>query len=80
MREQTHLPRGVVQSSRKYKITVRTWAEVIGSARHRLKFVQRSLQYESTRDTGLAYLRSKYSEYLPVEALAEKILSGLGEK
>lgn len=50
MREQTHLPHGVVQSSQKYKITVRTWSEVIGAARHRLKFVQQSLQYESTRD------------------------------
>lgn len=80
MREQTHLPRGVVQNSRKYKITVRTWAEVIGQARHRLKFVQRSLRYESTHDTGLAYLRTKYSEYLPVEALTERILSGLGEE
>jgi hypothetical protein len=74
MREQTHLPYGVVQSSKKYKITVRTWAEVIGDARHRLKFVQKSLQYESTRDTGLVYLRSKYSEYLPAEVLADKAL------
>jgi len=72
MREQTHLPHGVVHSSKKYEITVRTWAEVIGSARHRLKFVQKSLLYESTRDTGLAYLRSKYSDYLPAEALAGK--------
>lgn len=71
MREQTHLPHGVVHSSKSYKITVRTWSEVIGAARHRLKFVQQSLQYESTHDTGLAYLRSRYTEYLPVETLAE---------
>jgi hypothetical protein len=73
MREQTHLPHGVVHSSKSYKITVRTWSEIIGAARHRLKFVQQSLQYESTRDTGLAYLRSRYAyaEYLPVETLAE---------
>jgi len=45
MREQAHLPHGVVHSSKSYKITVRTWSEVIGAARHRLKFVQQSLQY-----------------------------------
>jgi hypothetical protein len=71
MRAQTHLPRGVVHSSAGYRILVRTWAEVMGEARHRLKFVERSLQYESSRDSGLAYLREKYAQYLPAEALAE---------
>jgi hypothetical protein len=69
MREQTHLPPGVVHSSKAYRILARTWSEVIDDARHRLKFVERSLQYESSRDSGLAYLRSKYSEYLPDVAI-----------
>lgn len=68
-RDQEHLPFGVVQNSKKYKLIVRTWAEVLGDATHRLKFVQKSLQYESDRDTGLASMRNKYAEYLPVEAL-----------
>jgi hypothetical protein len=58
-----------VQSSKKYRIVVRTWAEVIGDADHRLKFVQASLKYESNRDQGLVSMRDKYSEYLPQEAL-----------
>lgn len=36
---------------------------------HRLKFVQKSLQYESDRDSGLASMRAKYASYLPQEAL-----------
>ncbi|MCW2599481.1 MAG: hypothetical protein JWM02_1310 [Frankiales bacterium] len=68
-REQQGLPHGVVQQSKKYKIIVRTWAEVLGDAEHRLKFVQRSLQYESTRDTGLAHMRDKYADFLPASAI-----------
>lgn len=69
-REQENLPFGVVQASKKYRLIVRTWAEVLGDAEHRLKFVQKSLQYESSRDSGLATMRNKYSDYLPKEALA----------
>ncbi|WP_336879555.1 ATP-binding protein [Rhodococcus globerulus] len=68
-RNQDYLPFGVVQSSKKYKLVVRTWAEVLGDAEHRLKFVQRSLQFESNQDTGLASMREKYEEYLPDAAL-----------
>ncbi|NIL86052.1 hypothetical protein RhoFasGS6_03453 [Rhodococcus fascians] len=69
-RTQQHLPFGVVQHSAKYRIIVRTWAEVLGDAEHRLKFVQKSLQYESGRDSGLATMRTKYADYLPAETLA----------
>lgn len=68
-RHQINLPVGIVQSSKKYTITVRTWAEILGDAEHRLKFVQQSLQYESDRDQGLVSMRDKYAEYLPQEAL-----------
>lgn len=68
-REQEHLPFGVVQNSKKYRLIVRTWAEILGDAEHRLKFVQKSLQYESNRDSGLASMRDKYAAYLPKEAL-----------
>lgn len=67
-RNQANLPPGVVQNSKKYTITVRTWAEIIGDAEHRLKFVQESLRYESDRDQGLVSMRDKYSEYLPQTA------------
>lgn len=72
LREQVGWPHGVVQQSKKYKLIVRTWAEVIGDAEHRLKFVQRSLQYESSRDAGLASMRDRYAAYLPEAALAEE--------
>lgn len=65
-RHQQGLPVGVVQESRKYRITVKTWAEIIGDAEHRLKFVQRSLAYESSRDQGVAAMRERYAQYLPI--------------
>lgn len=61
-REQQNLPFGVVQNGKKYRLIVRTWAEIIGDAEHRLNFVQQSLQYESGRDSGLASMRSKSLE------------------
>lgn len=75
-RSQENLPHGVVQKSKKYQLIVRTWAEVIGDADHRLKFVQKSLQYESSRDVGLASLRDKYAAYLPSEALGDVDANG----
>lgn len=70
-REQDNLPFGVAYNGKKYKVIVKKWAEVIGDAEHRLKFVQDSLQYESGRDLGLAHMRDKYAEYLPKEVIDE---------
>lgn len=70
-REQDNLPYGVVQNSKRYKIIVKTWAEVISDANHRLKFVQKSLQFESNRDTGLKHMRTTYAAYLPAEEVDE---------
>lgn len=66
-RRQPHLPYGVVQDSGKYRIVVKQWSELISDAEHRLKFVQNALEYETSHDSGLAYLREKYAQYLPVE-------------
>ncbi len=67
-RRQPHLPFGVVQES-PYRIVVKQWSELISDAEHRLKFVQNSLEYETSHDSGLAYLREKkYSQFLPAEA------------
>ena len=65
-RRQSHLPYGVVQDGR-YRIVVKQWSEVISDAEHRLKFVQNSLEYETSHDSGLAYLRERYGQYLPVD-------------
>ena len=67
-RRQPHLPFGVVQDSGTYRIVVKQWSELISDAEHRLKFVQNSLEYETSHDSGLAYLREKYAQFLPAEA------------
>ncbi len=68
-RELVNQPFGLVQPSKRYSIWVRTWAEVIGDARHRHRFVQQSLDYTTTHDTGVVYLQQRHSQYLP-EGLA----------
>ena len=70
-RDQEGQPYGLVQNSKRYKIIVKTWAEIFGDAKHRMKFVQDSLQYESDRDSGLAHMRDRYSRYLPDVALED---------
>ncbi|CAO5166490.1 hypothetical protein FAIPA1_280043 [Frankia sp. AiPs1] len=67
-RNQPHLPYGVLQDTGTYRIVVKQWSELISDADHRLKFVQNSLDYETSHDSGLAYLREKYAQFLPVEA------------
>jgi hypothetical protein len=67
-RRQPHLPYGVVQDTGTYRIVVKQWSELISDTEHRLKFVQNSLEYETSHDSGLAYLREKYPQYLPVVA------------
>lgn len=66
-RRQPHLPHGVIQET-PYRIVVKQWSELISDADHRLKFVQNSLNYETSHDSGLAYLRQKYGQFLPAEA------------
>jgi hypothetical protein len=44
---------------------VRTWGELIGDAKHRHKYVQKSLDYTTNHDQGVAYLRRKHGQYLP---------------
>ncbi|GAB3089902.1 ATP-binding protein [Nocardioides zeae] len=68
-RNQQHLPFGVIQDT-PYRIVVKQWSEIISAAEHRMKFIQNSLQYETTHDSGLASLRKKYARFLPEEALA----------
>lgn len=65
-RRQRHLPFGVIQLD-PFVLEVRQWSEVIADARHRLKFIHKSLAYESTHDDGLTYLRENYARYLPSE-------------
>jgi hypothetical protein len=64
-RSQTGLPFGCIQRTDRHRVQVRTWSEVINDAWHRLKFVERSLNYRATQDDGVEYLRSKHAQFLP---------------
>jgi hypothetical protein len=64
-RIQLDLPYGRVQNAKRYSIWVRTWAEIIGDAKHRHKYLQRSLDYATDHDSGVEYLRRKHRQYLP---------------
>lgn len=63
-RKQPMLPFGVVQLS-PYRIEVRRWSELIADANHRMKFVQNSLDYQSSHLQGMSFLRDAYAAYLP---------------
>ncbi len=64
-RSQRGMPYGVVQDSDKFRIYVKTWAEILSDCQYRTKFIQDSLQYESSGDQGLAFMRQRYAQYLP---------------
>jgi hypothetical protein len=64
-RKQSGLPFGCIQRTDRHRVQVRTWSEVINDARHRLKFVERSLNYRAAHDDGVEYLRSRHAQFLP---------------
>ncbi len=64
-RRSTVLPFGQTQAHEKYSIWVKTWAEVIGDAEHRLKFFKKSLGYSADHDSGIQYLRREHGAYVP---------------
>lgn len=64
---QREKPKGQVLDEAELNITVwaRSWADVINSARARLRFVNEHLLYEADRDTAKAYLQKTHSKFLP---------------
>lgn len=68
---QQGLPVGAVHQEDNITIWVRTWGQIIEDCRRRLKFVQDNLNYRSTRDNAIDYLRSAHARYLP-----EKVTEG----
>lgn len=56
---------GVALIAPKYRIHVRTWAEVISDAEHRHHFVQEALQARTDEETGVAYLNQVHAALLP---------------
>lgn len=52
------------------RVWLKTWAQVIGDAEHRHKFVQSALQYTPGAEDALAYLREVHAKFLPAEVAA----------
>lgn len=47
------------------RVWIKTWAQVLGDAEHRHKFVQEALQYSPGAEDALAYLREVHAKFLP---------------
>lgn len=63
---------GHVASGKQHDIWVRTWAEVIQSAKLRLNWLQERLQVAvADNSEGMAYLRKKFGHLLPEQAKTE---------
>lgn len=62
---QLHLPPGLIHDGDGVRIWVKTWAEVLEDCQQRLKFVQDNLDYRSTHDQAIGYLRETYARFLP---------------
>ena len=58
---------GLVHSSEDgtIRVWVKTWAQIIGGAKHRHKFVQDTLRYTPGSEEALSYLREVHGKYLP---------------
>lgn len=67
---QPHQPDGLITQLEdgRVKVWVRTWAEVLQSARARLAFFQERLAIQADRANAMAYLRDTYKKYLPESA------------
>jgi hypothetical protein len=75
---QSNLPPGVVSQPLDGRVTIwaKTWSEVIDLCEHRLKFVREKLDYRSTQDAGVEYLRAQHEQYLPKTPRLEVISGG----
>ncbi len=55
------------QRNGRVRIWVKTWAEILHDAEHRLKFVKKKLGYDPGEVEALAYLRREHDERLPAD-------------
>jgi hypothetical protein len=58
-------PHGCALVSPKFRVHVRTWAEVLADAEHRHRYIQRALASTSDEEAGLAYLNRVHQHLLP---------------
>jgi hypothetical protein len=64
---QPNLEPGIVSRPHGGRVTIwaKTWSQIIDDCQQRLKFVQERLDYRSSRDAGVEYLRQQHEQYLP---------------
>jgi hypothetical protein len=60
-------PFGQIMDAGGVRVWVRTWAEIIDDAQHRLKFVKEKLDYSPDAKQALEYLHATHAKYLPDE-------------
>ena len=58
-------PHGCALIDPKFRVHVRTWAEILDDAEHRHRYIQRALDSTSTEQDGLAYLNRVHQHLLP---------------
>jgi hypothetical protein len=64
-------PHGCALVSPKFRVHVRSWAEVLGEAEHRHRYIERALASTSDEDSGLTYLNRVHRDLLPDVAKRE---------
>jgi hypothetical protein len=74
-RQSENMPYGQILNSKGIRIWVYTWADIIQSAEHRMKFLKQQLDYQPDEDQAFAYLRKTHAKYLPdrIAAAPEQI-------
>ena len=61
-------PVGLVHDDpdQKVQVWVKTWSEVINSARAKLHFINQHLQYEANQESAKSYLNKAHEKFIPV--------------
>ena len=60
-------PKGQIHDSSKHNITVwvKTWSEIISSARAKLQFINQHLEYKVNQDSSKKYLEEMHKDFIP---------------
>jgi hypothetical protein len=64
-RNQSDREGGLLVVQDRLRVWVKTWAEVLQSAEHRMKFVQQALDVDPSTEDALKYLNDTHEKYLP---------------
>jgi hypothetical protein len=70
-RNQSDREGGLLVVQDNLRVWVKTWAEVMQAAEHRMKFVQQALDVDPSSDDALKYLQDTHEKYLPEHLLVQ---------